>query len=470
VEDKQQKVAELRADVIPVKPIYEPYNQAAKDVVDLVFSQLKLTESRPTSIAKQKIVIASILAITQKAFNKVDGVIAIPSNNNYWSEFPHVGKDIVYRVRDALVEAGFITFIPETGKVHFWDGDDGSLKSMGLLSCYDLDDSLSHLKGFVDAEFVETGRATVLVSVPETRGQRILRERNNKRREKMKKEEVLKAYGKAYTIHHMEVERLLKFWSEHPLALPPLDNGFVSYAACATRVFHDGRLDSGGRFYGAWTPMSSAYRLQGTIDGEPLAEVDLNASQPTLFSSMVGIPLKIGKGMWEDLYEHILDKVDLTDVDVDDDKHTRRAKAKQVTVEVIGSGNHNKSGAAADGKNDFALGEYARYRNALIDVVPALRELDAEYKNGAGYISFHEAQIMTLTLLYLRDKGVVAYPIHDCLLVKDKEAMIAADAYRQCVRAYIKEYGEGDVDVTVPVSIERKDQDKERITGYYHNL
>jgi len=114
VEDKQQKVAELRADVIPVKPIYEPYNQAAKDVVDLVFSQLKLTESRPTSIAKQKIVIASILAITQKAFNKVDGVIAIPSNNNYWSEFPHVGKDIVYRVRDALVEAGFITFIPET--------------------------------------------------------------------------------------------------------------------------------------------------------------------------------------------------------------------------------------------------------------------------------------------------------------------------------------------------------------------
>ena len=49
--------------------------------------------------------------------------------------------------------------------------------------------------------------------------------------------------------------------------------------------------DSGGRYYGAWTNLESWERLQSTIDGEPIVSIDLNASQPTLFSSLMGMKM-----------------------------------------------------------------------------------------------------------------------------------------------------------------------------------
>lgn len=40
-----------------------------------------------------------------------------------------------------------------------------------------------------------------------------------------------------------------------------------------TRVFHDGRLDSGGRLYGPWTGMDQkSHRLYCTIDDAPVVE------------------------------------------------------------------------------------------------------------------------------------------------------------------------------------------------------
>jgi len=242
------------------------------------------------------------------------------------------------------------------------------------------------------------------------------------------------------------------------------------YAACATRVFHDGALDRGGRYYGAWTTLNSEYRLQSTIDGEPLAEIDLNASQPTLFSSMLGMRMYVG-GMWEDLYAIVASHVDLTDIDVEDDNTTKRNKLKQVTVELIGTGNAFKRQEAEGGRFTFKDGEYARYRNALTKVVPALHQLqntnDGGYYNGSGFISFHEAQMMMLTLHKLKDMGVVAYPVHDCLLVKDKEVDTALNVYRETIRNYIKEYGHGSVDILVPVSVERSGKEKQRMVGLY---
>jgi hypothetical protein len=262
------------------------------------------------------------------------------------------------------------------------------------------------------------------------------------------------------------VESLNTFWREHPLALPQIGNGVRGYAACATRVFHDGALDRGGRYYGAWTTLNSEYRLQSTIDGEPLAEIDLNASQPTLFSSMLGMRMDVGN-MWKDLYAVVADHVDLTDIDVEDDNTTKRNKLKQVTVELIGTGNAFKRQEAEQGRFTFKDGEYARYRNALTKVVPALHQLNDDYYNGSGFISFHEAQMMMLTLHKLKDMGVVAYPVHDCLLVKDKEVDTALNVYRETIRGYIKEYGHGSVDILVPVSVERSGKEKQRVVGLY---
>ncbi|EET46525.1 hypothetical protein [Thalassobium sp. R2A62] len=56
----------------------------------------------------------------------------------------------------------------------------------------------------------------------------------------------------------------------------------------ATRTFGDKALKKGGWFYGPWTTMPKAQRLQCTIDDRQVAEVDITASHPTLLMSISG--------------------------------------------------------------------------------------------------------------------------------------------------------------------------------------
>ena len=468
--DNIERLQSLRDDTVPLRPVYEPYNAAANTLVDLVHQSLDLATDRPTSVERQKVVVCSFLATAQRAFSKEDGAVAIASKAEYWSHYPLVGVDIIKQVTKALVTGDFIKPVEDTGRRAFWTDEDGKQRSIGLMRIYTLNESLLTLDGFVDSEFIETGRPTIQVGIAETKAAKYYRKLNKRRKPKMTKDDMRKTFGKPYGVATLGVESLNTFWREHPLALPQIGNGVRGYAACATRVFHDGALDRGGRYYGAWTTLNSEYRLQSTIDGEPLAEIDLNASQPTLFSSMLGMRMYVG-GMWEDLYAIVASHVDLTDIDVEDDNTTKRNKLKQVTVELIGTGNAFKRQEAEGGRFTFKDGEYARYRNALTKVVPALHQLqntnDGGYYNGSGFISFHEAQMMMLTLQKLKDMGVVAYPVHDCLLVKDKEVDTALNVYRETIRNYIKEHGHGSVDILVPVSVERIGEAKQRVVGLY---
>ena len=52
------------------------------------------------------------------------------------------------------------------------------------------------------------------------------------------------------------------------------------------------------------------------------------------------------------------------------------------------------------------------------------------YMNGAGFLSYHESEIMMLTLERLMDEGIAAYPVHDCLMVKVSDAKQAAYVYQ----------------------------------------
>ena len=468
MEEDIRNLQSLRDETVPLRPLYQPYNDQAKALVDAVHSTLNIPNSRPTSIETQKTIVSGFLAAAQRAFSHDQGYVAISSNTNWWSQYPDAGHTIAMQVQKALVDGEYIELIEHTGQRHWWLDEEDKKRSMGLMTTYALNESILHIDGFVEAEFIETGRPTVLVGIAETDGQKFYRRQNNRRKPKMLQRDVRKTFGKAYTVNTLEVEGLNTFWKKHPLALPQLGNGVRCYAACATRIFHQGSLHDGGRYYGAWTSMNSSYRLQCTIDDEPVAEIDLNASQPTLFSSMMGMKMEVG-GMWEDLYTYALEAVDLTGIDTEDDEGTRRGKIKQVTMEVIGTGNPDKRQEADYSDYSFADGEFTKYRRGLLTVVPALYLLDADYMNGAGYISYHEAQIMLLTLHHLKSMGIPAYPIHDCLLVKEKDVETATNVYRETIRSYVKEYGKGGIDITVPVSIERNGEEKQRIVGYYSN-
>ena len=279
----------------------------------------------------------------------------------------------------------------------------------------------------------------------------------------------MKKFGRAYGLASNGVTQLNTFLKQHPLALPPLANGVVSYAACMTRIYHNGSMIEGGRYCGAWTNLKGDYRLQSTIDGEPIVSIDLNASQPTLFNALMGVKMNLGDS-WYDLYAEVVSDLAKSV----DDVEPLRNKIKQVAVEIIGTGNPSKSKPAKAGKCVFdeETDEYNVIRKRLIDTAPALIWLDNGYYNGAGFISYHEAEMMTLVLHRLMALNIPAYPVHDCLMVKASHQEEAMTVLRNTIQAYIiahcKKYRPSNVvSLVVPVSVEGNGKNKTDIRGYY---
>ena len=50
-------------------------------------------------------------------------------------------------------------------------------------------------------------------------------------------------------------------------------------------------------------------RLHMRIDDEPICEIDLNGSQPTLFSALLGIRMNVGE-TWTDVYASVVERLD----------------------------------------------------------------------------------------------------------------------------------------------------------------
>ena len=91
--------------------------------------------------------------------------------------------------------------------------------------------------------------------------------------------------------------------------------------------------------------------------------------------------------------------------------------------------------------------------------------------NATGFLSYHEANILTDTLLSLKDQGVVAYGVHDCVIVKREHETVAITTYRKVIRDYtLKVQTELNVDRVVSdvaVSVESKDMDEVKLSGCY---
>ena len=429
---------------------------------------------------KYKCVISSFLV----AASTDGGTVSIPQKDKDYEHYG-VGLKIIKQVVTGMVEQSYISKVAISGQRFFYQDDDGKDKSIGISTQYRTEDKLLNLGVLEEAAWIETGRPSVLISKAETKGKTYTRRSLGKKRQKLTKKEMRNTFGRDLGTAVSGVKLLVKYWKDHPLYLPPAGNRAGRYAASATRIYHNGRMDSGGRYYGAWTNVHSNTRLKGSIDGEALVQIDLNASQPTLFSSLMGEVMEVGSS-WEDLYSEMLR--DLVIFESKDTDQTRRNKMKQVTVEVIGTGNIIKQSPSPDsnvtwgkdnkvfielGHTPIISSEFNQYRQMLHHYVPALSKLDGSYYNGAGFISFHEAQVMQETLIALVKKEIVAYPIHDCLLVKKSNQYEAIQTYRNVIRSYVLRFNRfsryNEIDITIPVSIEESGKDKIRIAGCYNS-
>lgn len=457
-----------------VRPVWLPYNKTSIQLITFFIDRLGYPNSGPKA-EKYTVVLASLLKAAQAHLSSQNTrqphYVGIQRKASAWSRYPLVGRDIAKTVTDGFIKHFGGELVEGSGTSGLHKDDKGQWQTDPLMSMYKLDLDKLPLD-LPQARFVEVGRPILKVNKAETRQQK-----NRRKGLKLSKPFLNDKAAKildqsAHTASQSRIQRLNEFYRSNPLELP---SGHA--AASLTRVFHDGRLDAGGRLYGLWTGLDQKeYRLHCKIEGEPVVEIDINASQPTLLSSLLGY--KLGRlspdDTWSDVYgelsgllnthyhwtviDQTIDQIDLI--------RRNRGAAKAVVMALIGSGLPLKSKATAELVKDFGLTPegWLLFRDKLLETVPALNALEPRYDskgrldgyiNGPGFLSYHESEITLETLEALMDQGIPAYPVHDCLIVKGSDATIAAEVFRQTIHDYCKRLS--GIEVMVPLSVTAAD-------------
>jgi hypothetical protein len=184
------------------------------------------------------------------------------------------------------------------------------------------------------------------------------------------------------------------------------------------RVFNNRSWKAGGRLWSAgehsYQQMPKSERLKMRINGEPVAEVDIKASQLTIYHAMVREPLE---GLGD---PYAVEGIDRTIV-------------KSWTVASFGSTKpvtRWSPDMAADYKKETGkdLGKQAKAKDVarkMLEVFPALRKLE-NYSNIWANLQFLEAEAMIGTMLILmRKHGVPSYSMHDGIIVPKWKARLA---------------------------------------------
>ena len=112
---------------------------------------------------------------------------------------------------------------------------------------------------------------------------------------------------------------------------------------------------------------------------------------------------------------------------------------------------------------------YLQIQREALEVFPALRQLSK--RNDFNFVSYHEAEILTLTLLKLKEMGVPAYGVHDCVVVKQSDKHTGVETYRSVIRDYVVRHQKANnhpiLNIEVSLTIEELNKDKVKLTGCY---
>ena len=465
-----------------VTPKWLPFDKVTDEYVSTIIREASWPTTKSKAIKYQVVTASFLKAVQEVYFSTVhqghnnDGTyLGVRFKGEAWSLYPFVGKDIYKKVVLYFLDHFKAVKVAGSGSSNLVLGEDGKWSSDPLMSMYKLD--FSRFPDWLpEAKFIEIGLPTIKINKAESRGQRERRKKLDKAKPYYKTTEAQHLFNDAYRASESRLQSLNKYWQQHPLVM---QDGHA--AACATRVYHDGRMDAGGRLYGAWTNKGKdangiKIRLYSTIDGEPVCELDVKASQPTLFSSLLGYRLGGLKNgdTWSDVYSE-MSSLWATNISwshhdplIDQTEQIKRNRptSKDVVMALIGTGQSMKSNMTDEIKNKHRLTKqgWLYFKEALNQTLPALEMLEPRYDrsgqitgylNGSGFLSHHESEMMMLTLERLMDLGIPAYPVHDCLIVKVKDSKVASQVFRETISDYC--YKMSGLKVLVPLSVDALD-------------
>ena len=395
------------------KPSYLPSNGAANILVRSLAEELGLSLNK-----KYEIILASFLAVAKKVNGQAFDWAINNDNKNlkFWSLFPNVSSKSVSEVYRLLRKYGYIGAIADNkvSVINSADFEKSNWIKAQRLPKYFME----------EAAFIESNLPFVLVNQPERYEDRIETENQHFFAPKLSVKELEQEFGEDYKLAYRSVKEMNSFWSQHPL-YNPIANEFY---ASARRIFYNDSLKSGGYWYGGWTYFNSNQRCSFTIDSQPVVQIDANAMIICLLSSLTGKPMNM-IGSFKDVYQAVFSQIP--------NIANSRDKVKQVIMELVGSGDPNKEKPSSDSEILDNVGEYIYIRDLCLQAYPALKCLNTEHFNFINDLSYYEADILTLTLLNLKQIGVVAYPERGGLIVRLGDEFNAVETLKKAYRDYV---------------------------------
>ena len=331
------------------KPSYLPSNGAANILVRSLAEELGLSLNK-----KYEIILASFLAIAKKvngqAFDWWTG------NDNktlkLWSLFPHVSNQSVVEVYKLLRENGYIGAMTgfKTSTIEGLGVEKPNWITAQRLPKYFME----------EATFIESNLPFVMVNQPETYEDKRATQNQYFAAPKLSIKQVKQEFGAEYKLAYRSVNEMNEYWSQHPLYNPIANE----YYSSARRIFHNGSIKSGGRWYGGWTDFQSNQRSNFKIDSHPVVQVDVNAMILCLLSSLTGKPMNM-IGAFHDVYQSVLFQIpNITN---------SREKVKQVIVELAGSGDAYKEKPSPDCEILGDVDEFIHIRNLCLEAYPSFK-------------------------------------------------------------------------------------------------
>ena len=398
------------------KPSYLPQNGAANILVRSLAEDLGISLNK-----KYEIILASFLAIAKKVNGQAFDWWAGNENKNLklWSLFPHISNKSVRKVYRLLKENDYVvssTDFPNHFAAGMGFNKPNWVKAQRLP------------KHFLEvANFVEKNLPLVLVNKPGIDLDKKSWTNQFFATPKLEIKQVQHKFGRDYTFAYRPVLEMNAYWEKHPLYNPIQDEFYSS----SIRLFHNGSIKSGGRWYGGWAIISPSQRFSLTIDDQPIVNISINGMILALLSSLTGKPMSM-IGTFEDVYQAVV--FQLPGVS------NARDKVKKVVMELVGAGNPNIEAPSLDNDILNCREEFIQIRDLCLQAYPALKFLDEESLNFLNDLSFHEANIITQIMLTLKQLDIVSYPINDGFIVKLGDEFRTVDTIKSVFKNYVSSF------------------------------
>ena len=394
-----------------VSPQIEPATESSTVAIDQLLTDLGCLGDRPTSNAKVRVLLSSFLMQAQRLEGRVERkgermIIGWPHDEAYWRIRSQVGYKVAAKLRTALIKHGWMRHEVDA-EINLHDGDG---------SCH----------GYLIADFVPS-KAQGLSFQSNESFIYATKSSSEDKKNKVVRPEIDK-----------RTKAIWALWKKAPLTYG--DNQHQMWTA--HRAFSDAELTKGGRFYGTWTSMRQVERLKCTIDGKPVAEVDMSGMYLTLLCSITGhVPFTT---RFKDPYQlpHHFKDID-------------RSEVKAVINSAIGGGTSKQYQPTKMIKDaNISQERLSEIRAAIIPAYECLQSLH-KTEMYSETLAMHEVEIM-MRLVERLQKPI--FILHDCLICQQDDALDVGKELQKEYVSYCREKGWTPIEPAFSIEMDGKEE------------